>query len=65
VIKLLDTESRDSASLERQKATVKDIKKSGLPELTIDDIVEAQKYNLNNLQMTYNHIQMILEMVNG
>jgi hypothetical protein len=64
VIKLLDTETRDASSFERQKQAVRDIKKSGLPDLTVDDIDEAQKYNLNNLHMVYSHINLILEMMN-
>jgi hypothetical protein len=42
---------------------VKDIQKSGLPHLTVNDIDEAQKYNINNLQMTYGHLNLIAELL--
>eukprot|EP01127_Copromyxa_protea_P023165 TRINITY_DN8608_c0_g1_i1.p1 TRINITY_DN8608_c0_g1~~TRINITY_DN8608_c0_g1_i1.p1 ORF type:complete len:626 (-),score=121.41 TRINITY_DN8608_c0_g1_i1:9-1646(-) len=64
-IRCLDNESRDVHSVERQKQTVKNIKEKGLPELNLQQIEEAQWFNLNNLRLIYNLVQDVTDILEG
>lgn len=41
------------------------MKEKGLPVLSIDEIEEAQWFNLNNLRLIYNLVEEVLEILEG
>lgn len=47
------------------KQTAKMMKEKGLPVLSIDEIEQAQWFNLNNLRLVYNLVEEVIAILNG
>jgi len=62
--KCLDVESRDVASITRQKDTIKQIKQQGLPDMSLEELDKAQHANINSLQILYLCINEVFALVN-